>query len=94
MLTSKFVLAAAFVLSTSSAFADSGDMHINDWSTFSSSVTRAQVQAELREATRLGLVSIGEGDAPIASAEQEQLIAQAGQRAAVQYAQADDDAEG
>lgn len=89
MLRSKIVLAAAFVLSTSSAFADSGDMHINDWSTFNSSVTREQVQAELREATRLGLVSIGEGDAPIATAKQEQLIAQAGQGAAVRYAQYD-----
>ena len=56
MLTSKFVLATSLVLATTGAFADSGDTHINDWAAFSSTVTREQVKAELREATRLGLV--------------------------------------
>jgi len=42
---------------------------------------RVQVVAELHEAQRLGLVSIGEGDIPIATAEQERLIAVAGLRA-------------
>ena len=68
MLTSKLVLAASLVLATTGAYAEAGDLHINDWSTFSSTVTREQVQPELREATRLGLVSMGEGDVPIATA--------------------------
>jgi hypothetical protein len=128
MLTSKFVVAASFVLATTSAFADSGDLHINDWSTFSSTVTReqvkqemkdayargdrdygergyvvaenastprsrAEVQAELREAQRLGLVSIGEGDMPIATAEQERMIAKAGHDAAGQFAKSAGDLE-
>jgi hypothetical protein len=86
MFKSKFVVAASFVLATTSAFADSADQHINDWSTFSSTVTRAVVLAELREAQRLGLVSIGEGNMPIATAEQERLIAKAGRDAAKQFA--------
>lgn len=125
MLTSKFVVAASFVLATTGALADSADQHINDWSTFSSTVTREQVKqemkdayargdrdygergyvvaespstsrsraevlAELREAQRLGLVSIGEGDMPIATAEQERLIAKAGRDAAEQFAKSDD----
>jgi hypothetical protein len=44
--------------------------------------TRAQVIAELREAQRLGLVNVGgEGDTPVATAAQEQLIVEAGVRA-------------
>jgi hypothetical protein len=43
--------------------------------------TRAQVKAELREAIRLGLVMVGEGEMPQATAEQERLIALAGRRA-------------
>ena len=42
----------------------------------------AQVKAELREAARLGLLSFGEGDVPIATPAQEQLIADAGRHAA------------
>jgi hypothetical protein len=50
----------------------------------SSSKTRAQVEAELHEAQRLGLrAPFGERDAPIATAEQERQIAQAGLRAIV-----------
>jgi hypothetical protein len=55
-----------------------------------SSRSRAEVQAELREAQKLGLVSVGEGDAPIATAEQEALIAKAGHDAAERFAQASD----
>lgn len=44
--------------------------------------SRAQVIAELREAQRLGLLNVGEGDAPVATPEQERLIADAGRRAA------------
>ena len=129
MLKSKFVVAASIALATTGAFADSGDLHINDWSTFSYTVTREQVKqemndayargdrdygergyvvaespstprsravvlAELREAQRLGLVSIGEGDMPIASAEQERLIAKAGHDAAEQFAKSAGDLEG
>ena len=47
-----------------------------------STKTRAEVVAELREAQRLDLVDVGgEGDAPVATAEQERLIAEAGLRA-------------
>ena len=129
MLKSKFVLAASLVLATTGVFADESDPHINDWSTFSSTVTseqvkqemrdayargdrdmgeagyfvaqgpsttrsRAEVLAELREATRLGLISVGESDAPVATAEQERLIAKAGHDAAEQFAKSADDVEG
>jgi len=47
-------------------------------------VVRARVQAEAAEANRLGLLSFAEGDLPVATAAQEQLIAAAGQRAAEQ----------
>ena len=87
MLKSKLVVAASLVLATTGAFADSGDLHINDQSTFSTPRSRAVVLAELHEAQRLGLVSIGEGDMPIATAEQERLIAKAGRDAAKQFAQ-------
>jgi hypothetical protein len=90
MLTSKLVLAASLVLATAGAYAEAGDLQINDWPTYNSTVTREQVKAELREATRLGLVSMGEGDVPIATAEQERLIAKAGQEAAQQFAKSDD----
>lgn len=129
MFTSKFVVAASFVLATTGAFADSGDVHINDRTTFSPTVTREQVKqemkdayargdrdygergyviaeslstprsraevlAELREAQRLGLVSIGEGNMPIATAEQERLIAKAGRDAAEQFAKSAGGVEG
>jgi len=44
-------------------------------------VLRVKIQAEASEANRLGLLSFGEGDPPIATAEQEQQIAAAGRRA-------------
>jgi hypothetical protein len=123
MLTSKFVFASSLALVATGALADSGDVHVNDWSTFDSSITReqvlqemqdayargdrdmgergyvlayesaaprssAEVQAELRTAQRLGLLSIGEGDSPIATSEQEAVIAKAGHDAVEQYADA------
>jgi hypothetical protein len=129
MLKSKFVLAASLVLATTGVFADESDPHINDWSTFSSTITheqvkqemrdayargdrdmgeagyvvaqslssprsRAEVLAELREAQRLGLLSVGESDPPIATAEQERLIAIAGHDAAEQFAKSANDVEG
>jgi hypothetical protein len=121
MFTSKLVIAASLVLATTGAFADSGDLHINDWANInttvvpeqakqemaslgeggyvfavdtSSSRSRAEVLAELRAAQRFGLVSIGEGNVPIATAEQEQLIAKAGHDAAEQFAKSSDDVEG
>ena len=42
---------------------------------------RAKVRAETIEAARLGLLSFGEGDPPVATAAQEQQIAAAGRRA-------------
>ena len=124
MSLSKSVLVASLALAMTSAFADSGDTHINDWPSSGSTVTReqvrqemidayargdrdfgergyvvaeaqpsrsrAEVQAELREATRLGLVSVGESDAPVATADQEHLIAKAGHDAAEQFAKSDD----
>lgn len=56
----------------------------------SSDRSRAQVVAELREAQELGLISVGEGDAPIATAEQEALIAKAGHDAAERFAKSSD----
>lgn len=49
------------------------------------SMMRAKIQAEAAEANRLGLLSFGEGDPPVATAEQEQLIAAAGRRAVERY---------
>lgn len=43
---------------------------------------RAKISAEAAEANRLGLLSSGEGDTPVATAAQEDLIAAAGERAA------------
>jgi hypothetical protein len=45
-------------------------------------VSRAQVVAELREAQRLGLITVGEEDARVPTAEQSRLIAKAGAEAA------------
>jgi len=125
MLTSKLVFASSLVLAATGALADPGDVPVNEWSTFDSTITHeqvvqdmqeayargdvntgergyvfvqdsspsrssAEVQAELRTAQRLGLISIGEGDAPVATAEQEALIAKAGHDAAAQYAKSGD----
>ncbi len=46
---------------------------------------RVKIQAEAAEANRLGLLSFGEGDPPVATAEQEMLIAAAGRRAIAGY---------
>jgi hypothetical protein len=43
--------------------------------------SRAQIRAELAEAQRLGLLSSGEQDTPVATPEQERLIAESGLRA-------------
>lgn len=45
-------------------------------------LSRARVHAETVEAGRLGLLNVGEGVPPVATAEQEELIAAAGRRAA------------
>lgn len=44
-------------------------------------VMRTKIQAEAAEANRLGLLSFGEGNPPVATEEQEQMIAAAGRRA-------------
>jgi hypothetical protein len=46
---------------------------------------RTRIQAEAAEANRLGLLAFGEGDPPVATAEQEELIAAAGRRAIESY---------
>jgi predicted RNase H-like HicB family nuclease len=46
--------------------------------------SRAEVAAELEEAQRLGLLTIGEEPFKVATPEQEQMIAEAGRRAAEQ----------
>ena len=43
---------------------------------------RARVVAELREAQRLGLITVGDEDIPQPTAEQNRMIAEAGNRAA------------
>jgi hypothetical protein len=65
----------------SSGLSNEGDV-FSDMSKYSGPTkTRAQVVAEMREAQRLGLLNFGEGDAPVASPEQEKLIADAGRNA-------------
>lgn len=49
------------------------------------SLMREKIQAEAAEANRLGLLAFGEGDPPVATAEQERLIAAAGRRATERY---------
>lgn len=44
-------------------------------------ISRARVVAELYEAQRLGLLTVGEGDVPEMTAEQSRLIAAAGAKA-------------
>jgi hypothetical protein len=114
MLTSKLVLATSLALAVTGAFADSGDLNINDWPANGSNASymqvasaegergymfeqdsspersRAEVVAELREAQKLGLISVGESDAPIATSEQEALIAKAGHDAGEQFAKSAD----
>lgn len=96
MLKSKFVVAASLVLVATGAFADTsnyvviGERGIVFSESESAPRDRAVVLAELREAQRLGLVSIGEGNMPIATPEQERLIAQAGHDAAEQFASSGD----
>lgn len=52
------------------------------WGDRYQAVLRAKVRAETKMAASFGLLNFGEGDPPIATAEQEHLIYEAGQRAA------------
>lgn len=63
------------------AFAGGGPYPVEEPSD-GTGTSRAQVIAELREAQRLGLMSVGESDPPVATARQQSQIAAAGQRAA------------
>lgn len=88
---SSFAVAACFVLAAGAAFADSGDLSINDWAQVdnggqAASPSRAVIEAELAEASRLGLLLVGEGPYPVGTEEQEQLVQQAGRRASEQFA--------
>ena len=94
MLAAKYLIASFLAVGSAGAIADSGDLDINDWSTVSFNITRAEVLAQLREATRLGLVSEGEADIPIATNEQEHLIAESGRDAAQKFAKGNAEFEG
>jgi hypothetical protein len=76
----QLLLCAFFAALSGVAFAE-GPVNYPDEVPVVATKTRAQVQAELAEARRLGLVVYGEADTPIATPEQEQLIAEAGRRA-------------
>lgn len=65
-----------------SVAADDGDVVVV-WG--DARLTRIRIQAEAAEANRLGLLAFGEGDPPVATAEQEALIAAAGRRAIETY---------
>jgi hypothetical protein len=56
------------------------------WAPRGSERSRAEVVAELIEAQRLGLTRVTEAGAPVATAEQLQLIQRAGERAAMMTA--------
>jgi alpha-D-ribose 1-methylphosphonate 5-triphosphate synthase subunit PhnG len=56
------------------------------WAPRASERSRAEVVAELMEAQRLGLTQVTEAGAPVATAEQLQLIRRAGERAATMIA--------
>lgn len=88
---SRIAVAACFAIASAAVFADSGDLSINDWSKvdnggISVSTSRGVIEAELAEARRLGLLAVGEGPYPVGTDEQEQLVQQAGRRAAEQFA--------
>lgn len=91
MITSRLAVLTCFAIFTAGASANSGELSINDWAAVDNggqhlSMSRAEVEAELGEAQRLGLLSVGEGAFPEASSEQEQSIQHAKRQAAEQYA--------
>lgn len=67
-----------------SAIAGGGPYPVDEAPIAGSGKTRAEVIAEYKEAQRLGLTTVGEGDVPQGTPQQEALIAAAGQRAAEQ----------
>lgn len=76
------LLAAVSLVCFASVVAAEGPINYPDEAPMVSTKSRAEVKAELAEARRLGLVVYGERDVPIATPEQERLIAEAGRRAA------------
>jgi hypothetical protein len=82
MKTASTLLSVVALALSGSAFAGGGPYPEPYLDQSSAEVSRAQVVAELREAQRLGLTTIGEGDVPEATQQQQQLIAEAGRRAA------------
>jgi nucleotide-binding universal stress UspA family protein len=82
MKRSHFLMSALALCLAAPAFADGGPYPEPAVPTTESTKTRAQVAAEALEARRLGLITTGEEDIRIATPEQEQLIAEAGRRAA------------
>lgn len=91
MITSRLAVLSCIALLSAGASADDGDLSINDWASVDNggqhvSVSRSEIEAELGEAQRLGLLSVGEGAFPEATFEQEQAIQHAKRQAAEQYA--------
>lgn len=76
------VLSAIAISVASSAFAGGGPYPVDEPPAAVPGKSRAEVIAELREAQRLGLVSVGEAGVPESTPHQEALIAAAGRRAA------------
>ena len=85
MKSSRLLSIAILMSVTGAAFAD-GPIHCPGDITFVPG-NRPQVAAELREAKRLGLVANGERE-PVATAEQERMIREAGLQAVEQSKQA------
>jgi len=83
MKTANLVLVALLAGTAGVALAE-GPVNYPDEAPMVSVKTRAQVNAELAEARRLGLVVYGERDIPIATAQEERQIVEAGRRAAKQ----------
>lgn len=81
MKSSHMLAAIAAVTISAAASADGGPYPVGN--EINAPKSRAQVVAEMREAQRLGVMpSVGEGGHTFTSAEQEELIADAGKRAA------------
>lgn len=80
MKSHQLILVASLFALAGSASAE-GPVNYPEQPPMVSTKSRAQVKAELAEARRLGLVVYGEADVPIATPEQEKLIADAGLRA-------------
>lgn len=80
MKSARVLIIACFA--TASGIASAGGPPYPEETAFKSTKSRAEVVAETLEAIRLGLVMKSEGEVPVATPEQEKLIAEVGCRAA------------